>query len=138
MKSTDQYDTPIIDVCGLSSTGESDNYMNDDIDADTSELTLAFSLSTIEKLEDPKAVFEDAQNWSRSIGLIDSDTEQIEQIVAEHDLRQDFDIQDRDKWFFSKRSARQQLHHGMSVSGQATRTCECRRLLGVCSCHESS
>jgi hypothetical protein len=68
-------------------------------DSDTGAVTLAFSLSAIERLEDPKAVFEDAENWSRSIGLIDDDTERIEQIVAEYDLRQDFDIQDRDKWF---------------------------------------
>jgi len=68
-------------------------------DSDTGAVTLAFSLSAIGQLEDPKSVFEDAENWSQSIGLIDDDTERIEQIVAEHDLRQDFDIQDRDKWF---------------------------------------
>jgi len=68
-------------------------------DTDTGEVTLAFSLPAIERLEDPKAAFEDAQNWSRSIGLIDADTDRIERIVAEYDLRQDFDIQGRDKWF---------------------------------------
>jgi len=73
--------------------------MNVDSDTGTDELTLAFSLSAVEKLEDPKAVFEDAENWSRSIGLIDDDTERIERIVAQYDLRQDFAIQDRDKWF---------------------------------------
>jgi hypothetical protein len=67
-------------------------------DSDTGEMTLAFSLSAIERLKDPKAVFEDARTWSRSIGLIDDDTERIERIVAEYDLRQDFDTQ-RDKWF---------------------------------------
>jgi hypothetical protein len=73
--------------------------MNLDSDTGTDELTLAFSLSAFEKLDDPKAVFEDAENWSRSIGLVDDDTERIERIVAEYDLRQDFEIQDRDKWF---------------------------------------
>jgi len=68
-------------------------------DSDTGAVTLAFSLSAIKRLEDPKAVFEDAENWSQSIGLIDDDTDRIEQIVAEYDLRQDFDIRDRDKWF---------------------------------------
>jgi len=70
-----------------------------DSDTGTGELTLAFSLSAIEQLEDPEAVFEDARNWSQWIGLIDDDTERIERIVAEYDLRQDFDMQDRDKWF---------------------------------------
>ena len=73
--------------------------MNNGSETHTGELTLAFSLSAIERLEDPKAVFEDAQTWSQSIGLIDEDTERIEQVVAEYDLRQDFDMHDRDLWF---------------------------------------
>ena len=73
--------------------------MDNDADTDSKELTLAFSLSAIDRLEDPKAVFEDAKNWSQSIGLIDSDTERIEQIVSTYDLQQDFDILGRDKWF---------------------------------------
>lgn len=68
-------------------------------EADTGEVTLAFSLSAFERLEDPKAVFEDARTWSRSIGIVDDDTDRIERLVDEYDLRQDFDIQDRDKWF---------------------------------------
>jgi|GEM_PF-2615848 hypothetical protein len=52
-------------------------------DSDTGGVTLAFSLSAIERLEDPKAVFEDAQNWCQSIGLIDDDTERIQRIVTE-------------------------------------------------------
>lgn len=73
--------------------------MNSNNDTSTGEVTLAFSISTIERLEDPKAVFEDAQNWSQSIGIIDDDTERIDRITAKFDLRQDFDMQDRDKWF---------------------------------------
>jgi len=72
--------------------------MNGDSNTDTGELTLAFSLSAIEWLADPNAVFEDAQTWSRYIGLIDDDTGRIEQLVAEQDLRQDFDLEGRDKW----------------------------------------
>jgi len=72
--------------------------MSTDSDTDTGELTLAFSLSAIEWLEDPNAVFEDAQGWSRYIGLIDDDTDRIERIVAEYDLRQDFDLEGRDRW----------------------------------------
>ena len=73
--------------------------MNSNNDTNTGEVTLAFSLSAIERLEDPKAVFEDARNWSQSVGIIDDDTERIDRITAEFDLRQDFDIRDRDKWF---------------------------------------
>ena len=73
--------------------------MKGDNGPDTTAVTLAFSLSAIAPLEDPKEVFEDAQNWSQSIGVIDADTEQIEQIVNECDLRQDFEMQEHHKWF---------------------------------------
>ena len=68
-------------------------------DTDTAAITLAFSLSAIDRLADPSAVFADAAAWSRSIGIIDGDTERIQQIVAEYELRQDFDVAGRDKWF---------------------------------------
>ena len=73
--------------------------MNDDSDAAAGELTLAFSLSAIDRLDAPSAVFADARAWSESIGIIDDDTERITQIVAEHDLQDDFGMHDRDKWF---------------------------------------
>jgi len=68
-------------------------------DSTTGEVTLAFSLSAIERLDDPKAAFEDARNWSQSIGIVDDDTERIERLVEEYDLRQDYEIRGRDKWF---------------------------------------
>ena len=73
--------------------------MNDDSDAEAGELTLAFSLSAIDRLDSPSAVFADARAWSESIGIIDDDTEQITQLVADHDLQDDFEMHDRDKWF---------------------------------------
>jgi len=78
-------------------TNHDESQMNGNTDTD--ELTLAFSLSAIEKLEDPSTVFEDAEHWSRSIGLVDDDIGRIERTVAEYDLRQDFDVAGRDKWF---------------------------------------
>lgn len=66
---------------------------------DTGTLTLAFSLSAIDRLKDPAAVFEDAAVWSDSLGIVDADTDRIARIVAEYDLQQDFDIEGRDKWF---------------------------------------
>ncbi|ERH01323.1 MAG: hypothetical protein J07HN6_02958 [Halonotius sp. J07HN6] len=73
--------------------------MTDDSESESGRVTLAFSLSAIDRLADPAAVFEDATAWSRSIGIVDDDIKRIEQVVAEHDLRQDFDMADRDKWF---------------------------------------
>ncbi|MFQ3476572.1 hypothetical protein HKK80_09985 [Halonotius sp. F2-221B] len=68
-------------------------------DSETARVTLAFSLSAIERLDDPSAVFADAETWSRSIGIVDGDTERIQQVVADYGLRQDFDMAGRDKWF---------------------------------------
>ena len=69
--------------------------MNDD----TGTLTLAFSLSAVDRLDDPKAVFADAATWSDSLGIVDADTERIARVVEEYDLRQDFEMDGRDKWF---------------------------------------
>ncbi|TQQ83334.1 hypothetical protein EGH24_00595 [Halonotius terrestris] len=78
---------------------DTEDGMTDDSDTEAGTVTLAFSLSAIERLDDPAAVFADAENWSRSIGIIDDDTDRIKQVVAEYDLRQDFDMEGRDKWF---------------------------------------
>jgi len=69
--------------------------MNDD----TGTLTLAFSLSAVDRLDDPAAVFEDAAVWSDTVGIVDADTERIASVVEEYDLRQDFEMDGRDKWF---------------------------------------
>jgi len=71
--------------------------MNDE--TETGELTLAFSLSAIDRLENPKAVFDDAEGWSAYLGVIDADTERIERLVDTYGLRQDFEMAGRDKWF---------------------------------------
>ena len=68
-------------------------------DTETGEVTLAFSLAAIDRLADPGAVFADATAWSRSIGIIDGDTERIQKLVTECDLRQDYEMEGRDKWF---------------------------------------
>ncbi|MFB6156109.1 MAG: hypothetical protein ABEJ22_09450 [Haloferacaceae archaeon] len=62
------------------------------------ELTLAFSLSAIGRLEDPAAAFEEARRWSRFVGVVDNDTDEVERTVEEYGLRQDFDLGGRDKW----------------------------------------
>jgi len=78
-----------------STTPPSHKKMNDD----TGTLTLAFSLSAVDRLDDPEAVFEDAAVWSDSLGIVDADTERIARVVDEYDLRQDFEMAGRDKWF---------------------------------------
>jgi hypothetical protein len=64
----------------------------------TGELTLAFSRSAVERLDDPGAAFADAGRWSRFVGVVDGDREAVAETVATHDLRQDFDLGDRDVW----------------------------------------
>mgnify|MGYP006292637103 CR=1 FL=1 len=73
----------------------------------------------IVRLEGSKAMFKDVQHWSQSIGVIDTDTEQIEQIVDECDLRQNLEIQDRCKWFVLEEicettTTQQYVYAGMS------------------------
>lgn len=62
------------------------------------DLTLAFELAAIEQFADPATVFADAREWSRYVGVIANDTEAVGDFLAAHDLQQDFDQGDRDKW----------------------------------------
>lgn len=61
--------------------------MSIDGNSDGGEMTLAFSLSAIKRFENPVSVFEDAQNWSQHIGVVDNEFDAIERIVEEYDLR---------------------------------------------------
>jgi len=72
--------------------------MSIDGNSDGGEMTLAFSLSAIERFENPVSVFEDAQNWSQHIGVVDNEFDAIERIIEEYDLRQNFELGDRDIW----------------------------------------
>jgi len=72
--------------------------MSIDGSSDGGEMTLAFSLSAIERFENPATVFDDAQNWSQHVGVVDNDLDAVERIIAEYDLRQDFDLGDQDIW----------------------------------------
>ncbi|WP_435101515.1 DUF7124 domain-containing protein [Halarchaeum sp. P4] len=62
------------------------------------EMTLAFSLAAVERLADPKAALEDAQSWSRHVGVVDHDRKGVRAAVAEFDLPQDYDLDDLDIW----------------------------------------
>jgi hypothetical protein len=72
--------------------------MSTDGGGDGGGMTLAFSLSALDRLEDPAAVFEDARTWSRFVGVVDDDLEAVERTVSDYGLGQDFDLGDRDRW----------------------------------------
>lgn len=62
------------------------------------ELTLGFALSAFKKFAQPTAVFSDAREWSRYIGLIANDADAVTTYVQNHNLQQDFDLGNHDKW----------------------------------------
>lgn len=61
-------------------------------------MTLAFELGAFRRFADPDRVLADAGEWSRYVGLVGNDTDAVASYVREHDLRQDFELGDRDKW----------------------------------------
>lgn len=78
-------------------------------DGDAGEMTLAFELSAIRRFADPAAVFADARAWSRHVGVVANDADAVAAFVDEHDLRQDFDLGDDDKWLAMQR-IREETH----------------------------
>lgn len=62
------------------------------------EVTLAFELSAFEEFAHPEQVIADARGWSRYVGLVANDTDAVRSYVRTHDIRQDFELGDRDKW----------------------------------------
>ncbi|WP_123537402.1 DUF7124 domain-containing protein [Halosimplex salinum] len=62
------------------------------------EMTLAFELAAIREFADPAAVFEDAREWCRYVGVVSNDTDAVAAFVADHALAQDFELGDRDIW----------------------------------------
>jgi len=64
----------------------------------TGEMTLVFELSALRELADPRQVFAQAEVWSRYLGVVANDTDAVKACVEKHHLRQDFDLEGRDKW----------------------------------------
>jgi len=62
------------------------------------EMTLAFTLAAIERFAEPATVFAEAREWSRSVGIVGNDAAAVAAFVDEHDLRNDFEVGDADKW----------------------------------------
>lgn len=61
-------------------------------------MTLLFELAAARELADPVAAFEDAERWTRHLGVIGNDPDAVAEFVREHGLRQDFDLAGRDEW----------------------------------------
>lgn len=59
---------------------------------DDREVTLAFDLPAMEALVSPRAVFADARQWSRHVGIVDGDARAVEAYVRRHRLRQDYEL----------------------------------------------
>ena len=73
--------------------------MNDSVEGGSGgELTLVFALGAMEAFENPSEVFADARQWSQHLGVVANDTTTVESYLADHDLHQDFDLGERDKW----------------------------------------
>lgn len=66
-------------------------------DDEPGEMTLAFDVSAISALLDPKAVFTDARTWSTHVGIVGTDESLVNSLVATYDLQQDYTIGDLDK-----------------------------------------
>ena len=61
------------------------------MDASSGEMTLAFELSALKRLADPNAVFQDARQWSRYVGVIsDEPTYVVTNFTRKRRIRQDF------------------------------------------------
>lgn len=69
------------------------------MDADANgEMTLAFDLEALKQLAQPDAVFTDARQWSRYVGIVsDEPTYAVTNFGRNHRLRQDFFSGPRDR-----------------------------------------
>lgn len=62
------------------------------------EMSLAFELDAIRAFDDPVAVFADAREWSRYVGVVANDTDAVRAFLSERDLQQDYELGDSDIW----------------------------------------
>jgi hypothetical protein len=76
---------------------------------DGGELTLAFSLSAARRLSDPAGAFAEAREWSRHVGVVGNDADEVAAFVDDHGLQQDYDPGDRDKWLLME-EIREETH----------------------------
>lgn len=56
------------------------------------EMTLAFDIAALDEFANPQAVFADARQWSRYVGVVGDDPRAVSACVDRHGLQQDYEI----------------------------------------------
>lgn len=64
----------------------------------TGEVTLVFSLSAARRLADPVAVFADAREWSRYVGIVANEADAVAAFARERGVENDYALRSWDKW----------------------------------------
>lgn len=62
------------------------------------DLTLAVTPSAVDRLADPATALGEAREWSHYVGVLGNRPSEVAATVEDHDLRQDFELGDRDIW----------------------------------------
>ena len=70
----------------------------------TGEMTLVFTLAAIERFADPAAVFEEAREWSRYVGIVDNDTDAVDAFGESHLSASPWSKSGRTPWLSPKAS----------------------------------
>lgn len=71
------------------------------IDATTpgdGDVTLVFSLGAARSLADPAAAFADARRWSRHVGVVANEADQVAAFARDHGIDNDYELTKWDKW----------------------------------------
>ncbi|MGM0448605.1 MAG: DUF7124 domain-containing protein [Methanobacteriota archaeon] len=71
------------------------------IDATTpgdGDVTLVFSLGAARSLADPAAAFADARRWSRYVGIVANEADQVAAFARDHGVDNDYELTQWDKW----------------------------------------
>jgi hypothetical protein len=76
--------------------------LDDDAGGGSGEMTLVVTRGAARRLADPAAALAEAREWSRYVGVIGADGEQVERFVDEYGLDQDYDQGERDKWLVAE------------------------------------
>ncbi|ELZ39463.1 DUF7124 domain-containing protein [Halorubrum tebenquichense] len=71
------------------------------IDATTpgdGDVTLVFSLGAARSLADPAAAFADAREWSRHVGIVANEADEVAAFARSHGVENDYALTNWDKW----------------------------------------
>ena len=71
------------------------------IDATTpgdGDVTLVLSLGAARSLADPAAAFADARRWSRHVGIVANEADQVAAFARDHGIENDYELTNWDKW----------------------------------------